>query len=430
MLQNLISNFFGAGQKKDEAANRYKVCKLIMVTDTNHNKFYDMKQISDNFFEVHYGRVGNKASIRNYPMSRWESLYREKVGKGYRDQSAFFADIEPEKEARFVGVKSADAQDLLRRLTRYAEASIDYHYAVKADQVTPRQVQEAQWLLDEIAVLLYLNTDTVRLNRMVLEFYQIVPRKMNKVKEHLFEPILTPEELEKAQDKLAQEQEILDVMKGQVQMQQQKGSKTKEGEIKEIDVLKQMNLLVELVEEEQEIELIKSKMDSTGVRFLRAFRISNTQTEERFESHLRRQNNQHKELFWHGSRNENWLSILQNGLQLHPAKAVITGKMFGYGIYFADKFNKSLNYTSLRGSLWTGGKSDRAFLALYQVHLGNPLTVRKHQAWCSDLNYKKLKAKGEEYDSLFAEGGADLINNEYIVYKEEQCTIKYLVEIC
>ena len=33
-----------------------------------------------------------------------------------------------------------------------------------------------------------------------------------------------------------------------------------------------------------------------------------------------------------------------------------------------------------------------------------------------------------KYDSLFAQGGADLINNEYIVYKEEQCTIRYIVE--
>ena len=33
------------------------------------------------------------------------------------------------------------------------------------------------------------------------------------------------------------------------------------------------------------------------------------------------------------------------------------------------------------------------------------------------------------YDSLFAEGGIDLRNNEYIVYNQAQCTVKYLVEI-
>ena len=39
----------------------------------------------------------------------------------------------------------------------------------------------------------------------------------------------------------------------------------------------------------------------------------------------------------------------------------------------------------------------------------------------------KLRQHGD-YDSLFAEGGIDLKNNEYIVYNEAQCTPRYLVE--
>ena len=41
---------------------------------------------------------------------------------------------------------------------------------------------------------------------------------------------------------------------------------------------------------------------------------------------------------------------------------------------------------------------------------------------------QKLKAKGD-YDSLFAKGGVDLKNNEYIVYNDNQCTIKYIIEL-
>ena len=43
------------------------------------------------------------------------------------------------------------------------------------------------------------------------------------------------------------------------------------------------------------------------------------------------------------------------------------------------------------------------------------------------LFYKVLKKDG--YDSVFAMGGADSSNNEFIVYKPEQCTITHLVEI-
>ena len=105
------------------------------------------------------------------------------------------------------------------------------------------------------------------------------------------------------------------------------------------------------------------------------------------------------------------------------------GKMFGYGLYFADKCQKSLNYTSFRGSYWARGNSNKAFLALYDVHVGNQLKVKKHESWCCSLSKTNLKKRGEKYDSIYAQGGVDLINNEYIVYDSAQSTIRYLVEI-
>jgi poly [ADP-ribose] polymerase len=102
--------------------------------------------------------------------------------------------------------------------------------------------------------------------------------------------------------------------------------------------------------------------------------------------------------------------------------------MFGNGIYFADKAQKSIGYTSLRGSYWAGGSGDKAYLALFAVHTGNWLHAKKHEYWMYDLNERNLKNRGP-YDSLFAEGGYDLRNNEYIVYNLAQCTVNYLVEI-
>ena len=43
------------------------------------------------------------------------------------------------------------------------------------------------------------------------------------------------------------------------------------------------------------------------------------------------------------------------------------------------------------------------------------------------LSKKKINAEG--YDSVFTKGGADLINNEYIVYDIAQTTIRFIVEI-
>ena len=67
-------------------------------------------------------------------------------------------------------------------------------------------------------------------------------------------------------------------------------------------------------------------------------------------------------------------------------------------------------------------------MALFDVHLGNQLQLERHESWCSSLDDKKLRSRGD-YDSLFAKGGYDLRNNEFIVYKEDQSTIKYLIQM-
>ena len=98
--------------------------------------------------------------------------------------------------------------------------------------------------------------------------------------------------------------------------------------------------------------------------------------------------------------------------------------MFGDGIYFADKAQKSIGYTSARGSYWSRGSSETAFLALFSVHVGKQKMITR-----ASPRLNKTQISKEGYDSVFAKGGADLRNNEYIVYDKQQCTVSYLVEI-
>jgi poly [ADP-ribose] polymerase len=158
--------------------------------------------------------------------------------------------------------------------------------------------------------------------------------------------------------------------------------------------------------------------------------VKNNHTHSKYEKWLDKAANKKKELMWHGSRNENWWSIFQQGLVLRPTNAVITGKMFGWGIYFADKAQKSINYSSYSGASrsYTGGRDNTAVLALFEIHEGKQYEIKRHDSSShSQLTEDKMKKLG--YDSVFAQGGYDLVNNEYIVYNDAQCTIKYLVEI-
>jgi len=405
-------------------SDNLKVAKLIMVTANNNNKYYEMRENEDGSFTVKYGRVGSSGSTATYPISMWNSKYNQKVRKGYTDQTHLFA--EEKKEVDFVDIDDTVVKQLISSLMKYANRSIDHNYVVKADQVTKLQVEEAQAILDKLVAKVKKGMHVKPFNANLLALYQLIPRRMTNVNDYLITNPKNEDGLKEIEQMLAQEQATLDVMRGQVDVNEKQKSASVAKE--EINILQAMGMKVEQETDKKVIKMIKSMMKDHSNKFTRAYKVTNIKTQKAFDNFVTKKKNKKRELFWHGSRNENWLSIMKTGLVLRPANAVISGKMFGYGLYFADKFQKSLNYTSLRGSYWARGNQNKAFLALYDVHVGSQFKIKKHQSWCYDLSEKNLKAKGD-YDSLYAQGGADLINNEYIVYRGEQCTVKYLIEV-
>jgi poly [ADP-ribose] polymerase 2/3/4 len=401
-----------------------RFARLIMVTAENNNKFYEMKETDNNMFTVNYGRVGASSISLEYPIAEWQSKFNEKIRKGYVDHTSMVAGATGSSE--FAEILDTNIRKLVDELMACTNQSIFRNYNVAADQVTKRQVELAQDLLDRLVGQLKPGMNLNDFNGHLLELYKVIPRKMKKVQEHLFQSAATDVERQQIEQKLAEEQATLDVMRGQVEMVE-KQREQKPG--RSLTILEAFGLHLEPVQDADMVRQIKKMMGSDGGKFKRAFKVANLRTQLQFDQRIDTSKDKTVELFWHGSRNENWLSILKTGLVLRPANAVITGKMFGYGLYFADKCRKSINYTSLEGSYWARGAQKKAWLALYDVHLGKPLQIKKHEAWCSQLNAERLREKDKDYDSVFAKGGVDLVNNEYIIYNERQCTVRYFVEI-
>lgn len=399
-----------------------RTARLIMVSAHNNNKFYEMKELEDGSFTATYGRVGAAGTSVSYPIRLWDRKIKEKTQKGYVDQTYLFA--ENTNDSGLEAIPRPGVRELMQFLMEAARQSIRHNYRVSAEQVTQMQVDRAQQLLDQLVELAGRSQKPDELNTLLLQLYRTIPRRMRKVQDHLVQQLDSEADRSLLEQLLAGEQATLDVMRGQVKVNAQRRAQRSESP----DLLQSMGLSIQPVTEDTSIRYIRQLMGRDGRKFHRAYAVVNHQTQSAFHHHVDRADNKDTRLFWHGSRNENWLSILGGGLVLRPANAVITGKMFGYGLYFADKCRKSLNYSSLRGSYWSGGTQTRAYLALYDVHIGQPLKLKKHRDWCYQLSEEQLRKKGN-YDSLFARGGADLINNEYIVYNEAQCTVRYLIEL-
>lgn len=410
--------------------NNLLVKKLMHVSVENgltsqSNKYYNMFQENDQEFRVEYGRVGTPPKIERYPMSQWDKKYREKTGpkKNYKDVTDLFVENNIASVNNGVNIKNSVIKKLIDELMSFAKKTVQANYKVSQESVTQAMVDTAQNILNNIATQIKIGTDIKQLNKDLLQLFTVIPRKMKNVKDYILPEIINDKSLEYAQQVIQNEQSILDTLAGQVTLKQQNISTDNNTDT---DFLTAMGLEIEEITASEE-KMLKTMMDESKDKYRKAYKVINKKTQEKFDNHLKIVKNKKTELQFHGSRNENWMNILQTGLLIRPSGAVYTGSMYGDGIYAANKARKSINYTSLRGSYWAKGNENKAFLAVFDFHFGNQKHIHKHDSSCYSLNYEKLHREG--FDSVFAHKGADLINDEFIVYKVEQCTIKYLIEI-
>lgn len=409
-----------------------KRVKLMYVSiddgKTNQsNKFYNLLQKDDSTFEAEWGRVDHTKSNKIYPMSKWDSTIKEKIRKGYKDVTHLFKEInESNKDSSFSDIQNLVVRKLIEDLQNYANNTVKSNYTVSSESVTQSMINEAQAIINNIIKDLKIGTSAKLINDQLLELYHVIPRKMTNVKTYLIDSDLnTDEDVEKANKLVSNEQDTLDTMAGQVLLNTSEDNKESKN-TEPSNILKSLGLEV-LEASEEEINTISDMMGPNKHQMKKVFKVKNVKTDKRFKEYVKNTKNKKTELFWHGSRNQNWFNIISTGLLIRPSSAIITGAMFGHGVYFADKAQKSIGYSSLRGSYWTSGSDNKGYLALYRVHVGNQKKIQKHDSSCYSLNNKIMQKEG--YDSVFALGGADLRNNEYIIYETDQSTIEYLVEI-
>lgn len=388
---------------------------LIMVTLNNNNKYYKMLPDSDGKgFTVIYGRVGNEGQKNRYPAKDWDKIYRSKINKGYVDQTAIMKVTSEEEMEEFLPIVNSSVRKLVEELQRLAKQTVRTNYRISATQVTQAMIDEAEELLRQMSY----ETDKVRFNRTLLKLFEIIPRKMANVMSFTAR---TDGEMAKI---VQREQDLLDVMKGQMQT----GNVIKAKENTHAGTILDA-LGIGIAEcSKKELEEIKSHLDpDTRAHFKNAWAVKNNKTEAAFEKYIKEKGIKDYRYYYHGSRSENWWSILNNGLKLNPTNAVITGKMFGQGIYFAPKAKKSLGYTSVRGAYWTHGNATTGYLAVYKIAYGKPYDVHDFQS--SFYSYDKNTMKRMGADCLHAHAGAMLQNDEVVIYHEDAATIRYLIAL-
>lgn len=390
-----------------------KFAYLVKISsDANNNRYYRMIGNGDAFV-IEMGRVGATPVTSRRPISLWNTTLQRKLAEGYQDRSDLCR-VDTEKKSKYQKIKDKKVCRLIETLQQYADVVLDETYSISYEDVTPAMIDEAQELIHNISVH---QNNLEECLEMFNKLFVVIPRKMKNVQDML------PDNISDIPDALVREQDFLDVMSAKVS---QSMTESRRSTAKQETILDALGLNIRLCSEPENRQIKKFLSKESAHHFKRAFRVVNQKTEKRFWSYMeqRELTDENIHYLYHGSKNANYYGLMSEGPKLNP-KAPVTGKMFGYGIYFATRAKKSINYTDLRGSYWNHGNSRQAFLAVYKVAYGNQKDV---DAWTREMsNYTKRAIY--PHDAVFAHKGISLLNDEIIIYDEAQMTIQYLIEL-
>lgn len=313
---------------------------------------------------------------------------------------------------RNIQIEHKPALDLIREF----DSPDSFFYLDPPYLLNTRSAKQYQHEMTEEDHIQLLETIVHCSAQIMISGFVVIPRKMQDVQEMLAH---THKEIPEI---IQREQDLLDVLRFKCKQNAQNGKIASPSET----ILDMLGITIRECTYGENQQILKHLGKESQKYFKRAFRVQNIQTERRFYEWMSENGYTKKDIhcYFHGSKNQNYLGLLSEGPLLNP-DAPITGKMFGYGIYLAPRAKKSINYTDISGSVWAKGKKHRAYLAVYKTAYNNAKDI---YTWTSSMTGYRASNIFPN-DAVFAHKGSSLINDEVIIYREEQLTIQYLIEL-
>jgi poly [ADP-ribose] polymerase 2/3/4 len=414
----------------------------------NSNKFYtiELHQSEDKSkYRVFtdYGRLGATSTKQvretdnlSVAQREFESIAKSKIKKGYAEielaQSSTGSqkakelidatEIKPKKTAR--KKKSSlepEVQQFVKQI--FDEAGRKLSHLVKGDmnsdgasplgKLSSKQIDKGRTILQEIADLVNLRPQLTTQDVLAYtnEYYRNIPK--------VFGSKISPEQIAiKSIQRISDEMEILkfyeDALRmGGVLYDVENIDKQYKSLNSDIGILDPMSdKYRELV---HYVNSTESRHHGVTLQVKRIFTVKQKNAPA-FDDSV----GNVKELF-HGSRSANLPGILSTNLRLPKSlgnNVVITGAMFGPGIYFASQSTKSSQYSCSRFG-GTANKYPTAFMFIAGVALGKVKEVE-------NAHYFHQAPPG--YDSVRGVQGRSLLHDEYITYRENQQELRYIIE--
>jgi len=299
--------------------------------------------------------------------------------------------------------------------------------------LSPVQINKGYACLDNLADAIDQGEEE-ELESLTSEFYRTIPHAFGRRRP----PIINTAEV------IQQKRDMLAVL-GDIKMACTLTENVKPSDKHQYDInyeLLDTDLTV-LDHFEKEYQMIVNYLDSTKDRahlqLIEAFKINRHPEPERFREHEGVGN---RRLLWHGTNVAVVVAILKSGLRIMPH----SGGRLGRGIYFASENAKSANYV--------GAAENIGIMFLSEVVLGNEHHIIQDDStlktapagfncviakgWTEPDPAKDIVINIDGNQVVVPQGkpipmnqwkGSNFTRTEYVVYKESQCRLRYLLKI-
>ena len=405
----------------------FTYCKLT-PTGKGLNQKVTLENQKNGCFKYTESRIGiqigvfkPKSHLRS--MDSWDSTVHQLLRTGYilakkeRMEKKVLKNDMSVDGSSYAKISDESVRTIVNRIIGFANKVVNTQYTVKVDDISDEMIALGADILKGLSDKVNAGAISIgNFNAELIRLFSVIPRRMDNVSRYLAKDEADIPDILKA------EQELYDVLISQLRTY---------GKSSKADILSANGLKMRHVSQD-EAKMLRERLGSEGHRYIDAWKVENTRSKQAFNEFCRRENltdGHGIDHLFHGSRNENWWSILTKGLTVNPpAGVVICGKAYGYGIYFAPQACKSMGYTSRAGSKWAGGSADTGFLLLSEVATGK--RYNGHLGIDTSLNFEKLKKIAPGCHCTWAESRySGFVMDEVIVYKDCQSTPEYLIEV-
>lgn len=390
-------------------------------------------------FTVTSGATGlkrgpKKARVETYEVDEWNNQLARYIKKGFDPISTEKLEmVEVKVDGDYVELNDKTFQAFIEMLITANDEIVEKNFGSikKLKDIPSAHMTHAQNALIDMS----MHKDTLSVtefNDMLMkDVFTYIPRPMANVKNKI------AAKCEQFDDILAREQEYLDNVQQLLKVKEVKGKN---------QTILEANGLVGRPAVDDEVAYLKGLMTDQSSHFVRAWKVSNIETEKAFREYCKEQGfTEEKGInhLFHGTGVENVWSIYKNGLYLNPAVIKsgvrICGKAFGYGLYFAPYCRKSMGYASTSSAIHYAGCNNSGrtgYLLVFKVATGNPYYIYSDPTGCHRPNHwEDFHRDHPDKHCCWAEAGRTgsnglnrLAMDEVIVYQEKQATIEYIIE--